>query len=177
MIGPSCGETRGGLKGWATVGTRSTPETLRKMQTNVRAGLVSRPVVQFAQRVLRWVPARAYDQRARLLRSWLATHFVFSPDPFGVEMLPCVDYMVHEISRKGVYTGDCDDAAILSAALGSAVGFPARFVAVAFDPKGERFAHVYTVLLGPNGEEYEMDVTRTRQALGRVVTGVMTLNV
>ena len=164
-------------KNWAAAGTWKVPDTLRRMSKVVGDSLRMRPVVESAAALLRYVPGRNYSARAAFLRSWLNSHFIFTPDPHGVETLRTPDYMLSAIERQGWVAGDCDDAAILSAALGKAAGFPATFVALAFDPTGKRFRHVYTVLHGPAGEEYEMDFTRSNQALPPAVTGALTLKV
>lgn len=176
-MGPTCGVVLNGRRGWATAGTRYVPDTLRKMQAHIRQAVTMRPVVEFTAGLLRAVPGRSYEQRAKLIRSYLASHFIFAPDPHGVELLRCPDFLLSEIGRKGWVAGDCDDAAVLAGTLGVAGGFPVQLVAVAFDPTKKRYQHVYAVLIGPRGEQYEMDFTRSGQVLPSQVTGIMTLNV
>jgi transglutaminase-like putative cysteine protease len=72
---------------------------------------------------------------------------------------------------------DCDDAAILMAALGESIGIPARLVAVAFFDPGADFSHVWTELF--DGDRWRViDPTRGSQPLDmRLVTRIMMLDV
>lgn len=70
--------------------------------------------------------------------------------------------MLQKIFKEGAANGDCDDVAILGAALGMAVGLPASFVLVGFD-RNEPFQHVYTELYTGLQGWAEMDVTAPAQ--------------
>lgn len=95
------------------------------------------------------------------IRSFLegANRFEFDPD--GVELLKTVRYQMRELEHRGEVIGDCDDVAILGAALGHAVGLPARFVLLAFQ-HGAPYEHVYAELLTPEGW-LELDTTKPQQ--------------
>lgn len=98
------------------------------------------------------------------LRAWIARRFRFRRDPHGVELVREVREMLTDALRDGVATGDCDDAAVLAAAMGKAVGLKARYVALAFGASGAPFRHVYTELW--NGRAWvEVDVTRPMQRI------------
>lgn len=101
-------------------------------------------------------------ERARLIREWVDNHVHFTPDPYLVELLKSPEYMLRFILAEGVATGDCDDVALLTAALGMAVGIPARFVLLSF-ASGQPFRHVYTELGTPCEGWVEMDTTRPDQ--------------
>lgn len=95
------------------------------------------------------------------IREFLETEVVYVPDPLGMELLKSPVYMLREIDADGRATGDCDDVAILGAALGLAAGLPARFVLLAFRP-GAPYEHVYTELLTDEGW-LELDTTKPHQ--------------
>lgn len=105
-----------------------------------------------------------YEQ-AQLIRDFLTTHTEFMRDPDGVEMLHGPAWQLQQIRSTGVVRVDCDDVAMLGAALGKAVGLRARFVVVAFGGKKAPYRHVWAEV-SPNGREWvDMDVTRPAQGL------------
>ncbi len=62
------------------------------------------------------------------------------------ELLVDPTLMLEEIETRGVTHGDCDDAAMLVAALLRSIGLPVRFKAVQATPDGS-FGHVFTEYL------------------------------
>lgn len=96
---------------------------------------------------------------AAAIRSWVGVHFRFQADPVDVELLRSVPEMLRNVQAQGVVQADCDDAAVLAAALGKAVGMRARFVVLAFGGGRAPWSHVYAQLLTSTGWQ-DMDVTR-----------------
>jgi len=95
------------------------------------------------------------------IRHWLARSFTFRPDPDGIELLQSPRVMLREWQEQGEARGDCDDAAILGAAVAHAAGFPVRFVVFGFEPGGP-YGHVYAEAW--DGARWvEFDVTRPFQ--------------
>jgi hypothetical protein len=106
------------------------------------------------------------NEQAQGIREFLAATVRFTPDPSGLELLKTPAYMLSKVELTGFTTGDCDDVAILGAALGMALAMPARFVLVGFDP-GQPLQHVWTELGTPDGWA-ELDVTRPSQDLAGI---------
>lgn len=77
----------------------------------------------------------------------------------GVELLHDPDTL---LGQWPAVAGDCDDAAILAAALGMALGFRAKFRAVAVR-HNQPFHHVYALLRAPAGWR-RFDVTHPHTA-------------
>lgn len=69
--------------------------------------------------------------------------------------------MLNEWRLWGYATGDCDDAAILSAALALAMGLPVRWVLLGFSPGGA-YRHVYAEAC-QGGRWVDFDVTKPAQ--------------
>ena len=152
---------------WAHMGSRSPEQTLRLMQRNVQHAIRMRQVVELACAIVSQAPDRDFYSQASLIRQYVTRHFKFVRDAHRVECVRRPEYLLQRIRMAGVVCGDCDDAAQLVATLGKAVGFPAWFMAIAFDPMGQWPTHVYTVLGLPNGREIHFDVTKPREfALG-----------
>ncbi len=105
-------------------------------------------------------------EQARAIRDYLEIHTEFLRDPDGVEMLHGPVWQVQQIRARGVEQVDCDDVAMLGAALGKAVGLRARFVVVGFDRRDAPYRHVW-VELSPRARPQwiDMDVTRPAQGL------------
>lgn len=129
-------------------GDAGTLATLQLMRSLIRrAGPVTR---QWAQRLQRG------DVQATLeaLRDFLVVNVMWTADP-ALELVQDPDTLLRQWPA---IAGDCDDAAIVTAALGQALGFPAKLRAVSYTP-GHPFHHVYALLRTPAGWR-RFDVTR-----------------
>lgn len=105
-------------------------------------------------------------EQAHAIRDWLENRTEFLRDPDGIEMLHGPVWQVQQIRKYGVVRVDCDDVAMLSAALGKSVGLRARFVVVAFDNAKAPYRHVWTELAPrKNAAWVDMDITRPAQGL------------
>lgn len=100
------------------------------------------------------------------IRQWIEDHVLFQRDPVGVETLHTPEVMLRAVLTRGYAAVDCDDVAILAAALGLAVGLRARFVVVGFHSPSAPFRHVWTDLSPARSAQWiDLDTTRPDQAL------------
>jgi hypothetical protein len=128
----------------------------------VRHDLANPAVRRAAIGVVRGVGQDAETQAA-LIRRWLQSHVQFVRDPDGLEWLTAPADQLRELRANGRIYGDCDDVAVLGAALGLSVGMRARFVMLG---PPEQFIHVFTVLGDPRGAAWwELDTTRPMQTI------------
>lgn len=95
---------------------------------------------------------------ARRIRRYLATNLRFQFDEPGIEQIRTPELLLAQIRCDGVAFGDCDDVAVLGAALGLAVGFRVSYVLIAFHDT-DPFEHIYTELETDSGP-VELDTTR-----------------
>lgn len=95
------------------------------------------------------------------IRRFLERTTRFVEDPPGVELIRTPAFMLEKVECEGYAEGDCDDVAVLGAALGLSAGLPARFVLYAFEG-GALYEHVFTELMTPAGA-VELDTTRPAQ--------------
>jgi hypothetical protein len=119
-------------------------------------------------------------QQIAKIRSWLTSHVYFLPDPDTTELLHDPVLLAEWIEHGGTVGVDCDDVAMLGAAIGKAIGIPARFAVVAFYEPNAPFGHVWAELFD-GGTWRELDTTRrvqgvedsrvTRRAVVDVATG------
>lgn len=133
--------------------------TLHRMRDLVNRAIAQPIVVETAHTIARMSRPRDYYNIALSIRFWLAQNFRFISDPIGVELVRAPDYMLRQFNTLGYVSGDCDDAAVLGAALGKSVGVPAEFIAIGFKKFGS-LAHVYTNLKPSNGPVISLDVTK-----------------
>lgn len=91
----------------------------------------------------------------------MVRRFRFVPDPKGVELLKSPHVMLNEWRASGKASGDCDDAAILSASVALAMGLPVRWVLLGFTPTGP-YRHVFAEAW-ERGRWVDFDVTRPVQ--------------
>lgn len=122
--------------------------------------ILTRQVRAQAIQTIRGCPSLAFGCQLDALRAWLLTVWRFARDPAGVEMVSRPGAMLDEFRCVGYITGDCDDAAVLGAAIGKAVGFPARFVVLGFHGPRSPFTHVFTELMEGPGLWRDLDITR-----------------
>lgn len=150
------------MAGTIATGYVGSMQTLARMKSVVRSSLTVPEVVQAAGRIISFLPPRDQVKQALAIRDALTRVFRFVPDPKGVELLRTPLFQLREIHNRGTTIGDCDDAAILGAALGMAVGIGAVFRVISFR-RGANFAHVYTILTPRNGRAIDLDVTKPAQ--------------
>jgi transglutaminase-like putative cysteine protease len=141
------------LGGWVRNGRTTAAKTMSRMRDLVRADLPKPLIWEAARAIVGPVKERDQVNQANAIRKWCAERFKFTPDPLYVELTESPAYMLGVIGKRKIYQGDCDAAAVLSAALLEAVGIPA------VTPKGP-YEHVFTVATPRGGKPVEMDITR-----------------
>lgn len=150
-------------------GDAGTIATVRRMARLVITGATDPLVRDTASTVVAGVSGREPVQQAQAIRRWLASHFQFLRDPHGAELLHSPRLLLTWVGQRGKVQADCDDAAILGAALARAIGLKVRFVVVGFLAPSAPFRHVWaeaSASSGPHaGEWVEFDVTRQAQAI------------
>jgi transglutaminase-like putative cysteine protease len=135
---------------WIPPGDLGIIATLLAMRATARAALAYPITMTTARQIGGATPTT----RAQFLRSWLAQHTQFQPDPDDVELVRTPVEQLARIAKDGVAKGDCDDVATLGAALALALGLKPRFIVLDF---GDGYQHVYTDVLGG---AVDFDVTR-----------------
>jgi hypothetical protein len=85
------------------------------------------------------------------LDAWARSHFVYRFE--SEEVIRTVPFMVDELRSYGRFSGDCDDAATMIAAVLLAMGRRARFEAIRTDPDNTEFLHVFVSVEGVRGWE------------------------
>jgi transglutaminase-like putative cysteine protease len=142
-------------------GDQGTAQTLAAMRRLVNESLTDLKLRTVALQSVEGC-GRNLECQYRALRRWLVSHWQFVRDPSGIELIHRPERLLDQIRTQGYALGDCDDAAILGAALGKIVGFPARFVVLGFFGPSRPFSHVFTELWVTQSW-CELDVTRTPQ--------------
>lgn len=144
-------------------GYAGTLDTIHRMKQLARAGAPRPSVRELAVSLVTGTRTDA-EQQAGLIRAWLERHVSFLRDPLGTEALHSPELMLEQVNQRGRTDVDCDDVAILAAALGLSIGLPARFVLLGKERRA--FEHVFTELQDPRtGEWFELDTTRPDQGV------------
>lgn len=167
-----------GLRQFIFGGDLGALQTLHRMRRLVNDALADPLVIETARTIVETAGVLGRDQPGKYeaIRQWMTSHLAFLPDPLGVELLSTPRYLLTRIQQAQFVSGDCDDAAILGAALGKAVGLPAKFRALSFVNQSRPFQHVYTLLL-VNGRWANLDVTRSPATVPPVPARVLELGV
>jgi hypothetical protein len=144
-------------------GDAGTMTVLANMRSLARAGSLD-PLVRATAAHLVMGTGKDGSLHARLIRDFLAGYTLFLRDPTHAEALHAPRLMLDTIKARGIFQGDCDDIAILGAALGLAIGLRARYVAVGFKSPNAPFRHVWAELSDPRAPSWiELDTTRPNQ--------------
>lgn len=151
--------------------------TLKKMRQLVNGSLTDPVVINTAKSLIRFIPPRSYRDFVGALQEFLSQHVLFCRDPRGVELLHTPRYMIDTIANRFYLQADCDDVAILAAALGKALGMSARFVALGFQTEAAPLTHVFTEIGIPSGEWYALDTTKQPSALEPTITRIKRMDV
>lgn len=146
--------------GWIFDTNVDAATTMRRMAAKVRDCVAKSPeVIDTANNIVSVVPPRDIHGQIHAIYDWLLRRFRFVSDPVGVELLRDPAGAIKRINSRGFTQGDCDEAAMLGAALGMANGIPARFRALSFAP-GAPYSHVIADLHEPSGDWVPLDITR-----------------
>lgn len=125
------------------------------------------PVRQLAAAIVRGAGTNRQAEVA-LIREWLQGFTQFVRDPIGLEWVMTPMAQLEALDQHGIIQGDCDDVAVLGAALGMAIGLRARFITIG---NARQFVHVFAVLGDPSGRQWwELDITRPMQNIPTALT-------
>jgi transglutaminase-like putative cysteine protease len=156
---------------WIPTGDFGTLATLGHMRRLAREAVANPLVRATAVAATDGTGGKDAFAQAMAIRNWLVRNTAFLRDPNGTELLHSPRYMLAALRTLGPPLRiDCDDVAVLGAALGGAVGLRARFVVAAFFSPSAPFRHVWTELSAPWGTVVgtrwvELDTTRSGQSL------------
>lgn len=133
--------------GFLPDGIAGTRETLKIMRDLVRASVRNPAQVARFKALSIYqaagIPGRQYRREAAALQRWVNGNIRYLRDPAGMELVQAPERTLD------IGAGDCDDQATLLAALLTATGHKARFVAVGM--KGKPISHVLVeTLIGPD---------------------------
>lgn len=122
-------------------GDAGVKATLQIMVGVVRKTKTSLPVVTLARSIVKSCPTKDYVCEAAALQRYVQQKIRYTRDINNVETVQFPEQTLQ------MGTGDCDDMAVLLAALAESVGFPTRFAAIGLSGGG--FEHVLTQLMIP----------------------------
>lgn len=149
-------------------------QTLKQMGQQIRLASIDPLIVNTAREIILPAGRRAVNEKIWLIRAWLDGHTKWVPDPENAEYLVTPRAMLQRILSQGVAPGDCDDMAMLGAALLKAVGIRAQLKAVGFYP-AKYFRHVYAE--GWDGAQWqELDISRPARG-GGIQSRALTMGV
>ena len=132
-------------------GDRGAYETLRIMKRIVLESMRDVSVLDAAKTIIRGVGGKDRRAQSQAIGAWVRSSLRFVRDPYGIETVHTPLFMLERIRTQGLFEADCDDYAVLSAALAKAVGLRTKFVILGFMSKRAQWAHVYTIAETPYG--------------------------
>lgn len=146
-------------------GDQGTRVTLDRMRVLVRESYCLPAVRQLAASIAGMTSHAVGGAQIDAVCRYVGDVVLFVRDPVGVEWIYHPASMLAAVAREGYVHGDCDDIAVLTATMGMAVGYPARFVAVAFASDAP-MSHVWAELLDSATGWTVCDPSRELQPLG-----------
>jgi len=153
---------RPSLVGFPPHGVRTAAVTLDRMAELVNRDVETSEVIEAARAIVAGIDGRDFGAQLHAIDGWLRERTSFIRDPADDEYLQAPRLMLARAAGGRIAAGDCDDVAMLAAALAKAIGFRARFVAESYAGPDAPFQHVYTVALTPAGWR-SLDVQRPRE--------------
>lgn len=117
-------------------GVAGIKATLALMVKLARQGKNTWTVRSLAEQIVSGVAQKKWVEEARAIQEYVRDHIRYTKDIRGTETVATPEQTI----ARGL--GDCDDKALLAAALLEAVGHPTRFVALGREPNN--FVHVLT---------------------------------
>lgn len=149
-------------------GDAGTIQTLELMREFVRSRVAHLVVRLTAVSLAADVQSRNVTGQIYAIRDFLESRVVFLRDPaYETELVHAPEVLLGQIATQGRAFGDCDDVAVLGAALGGAIGIPGRFIVAAFFDESHPMSHVYAELF--DGSRWiELDTTRPMQVAAPV---------
>ncbi len=143
-------------------------QTARSIQGNVKAALRD-PRAQIrvrAEHIIGGVSERNEEGEINSIYDWLTDHFHYVQDPPGLELVKTPERMDDEVTVKGKFMGDCDDATSYLAALLLSIGYPVSLVVVApQDSENKDYRHIF-LRVWKRGRWYPLDPTAKRHGPG-----------
>ena len=138
-------------------GDQGTRKTLEHMQAFAQQGAKDLGVREAAINAVRSYGAAEHDATSQLeaLHRFVRDQILFVGDIAGVETVQSPRYTLH------MRAGDCDDRAVLLAALARSIGIPAqlKFKVIAANPSQPgTFSHVF-VVANVRGQDIALDPT------------------
>jgi hypothetical protein len=135
-------------------GAVGTDLTVKAMKKLIRSSLQAQSVRLRTLSILRsfGVDSHAPSTAARAIFQWVRSNIRYVNDPIGIETVQSP-----EITLR-LKAGDCDDHAVLVAALAMSIGIPARIVVIGSD--ADHFEHVFAELKTDRSWQ-PADTTRT----------------
>lgn len=115
-------------------GVRATLDTMIKM---TRAASTTDAVRIAAENATSYIDGKDFSGQVRAVQTWVKNNIRYLRDHITAEML------IDPVLLLQTRAGDCDDHAMLVAAMLMSIGFPARFVAVGMESP-DCFEHVFT---------------------------------
>lgn len=148
-------------------GDAGTLETLNQMGHLVREGIEREPRLHaLAQRLA--AGGRSTAERLTAVYDWLAASYRFKDDTRGYEHIRGVSDQLDQLQRDGVIAADCDDLAIMGAAILRAMGLASGFGVIAASVTGP-YKHVFPCAF-IDGKAIPMDA-QERIPLGQLAPG------
>jgi transglutaminase-like putative cysteine protease len=120
-------------------GPAGTLAVLKRMRGAVLEAKKHPAIRAQAVAIVQPTPAKNWRAEAAAVQAWVRRHIRYVRDVRDVETLQAPDYTLR------VRAGDCDDHAMLTAALLESIGHPTRFVAIGRAPR--RYSHVFAETL------------------------------
>jgi transglutaminase-like putative cysteine protease len=143
-------------------GTAGSIATMNAMRNLVRAAVrdPQQQIREAALSILRGV--NSFSAQARTIQAWVQSTIEYRRDPPDVELVQTPQVTLQ------LKAGDCDDQAVLTAALLQATGHPAQFIAVGLN--GDPLSHVLAQTL--IGTQWVAVETIEKRGLGWMPPGV-----
>lgn len=146
-------------------GMAGVTQSLDEMRALLRENLKDKRVRYVAEQVVRRAPGGNRVAEAREIFNFVLKRVRYTRDPSSVELLQDPRILLERIERQGWAAGDCDDHALMIAALGHQLSLP--IVWVLLGPEKNVYEHIYAAMEQPNGELLALDTAVPDPVFGK----------
>ena len=145
---------------WEFSGTDNPMGTMRRMIALIRKDATTVDAITAANSIVMTADGHNEYAMANEIKEWAQNHLHYIPDLNEMQVLKSPLFLLHEAQTKGVFIGNCADAAMLCAMLCICDGIPCSIEARAFIKPNAPYQHVVCVTDLGRPPEVDFDITR-----------------
>jgi hypothetical protein len=137
---------------------KSVDETVKLIAKLIKESTGLSPARAVVEDIIAYVKEKDWKLEVEAIYKYARQHFRYTKDVYGEEFMKTPERIFREISERGFFLGDCDDAMIFIGSLLKNAGYPV-FATIVRREGYSAFTHIYPQTMLPTGEYIALDIT------------------